>query len=431
MNGRPSPVRQARGQDMSVAKTGLNQTSIQDSNRELLLNLLRSEGECARITLAKLSGLKQATVTNIINDFIRWGIVKEVGFLTGEKGRRSIGISLNKEEYGVIGIRITRKNYSLGLFNIAGEEIFSRVSEDYTGVSAGDVFAHLLKSVDQCICDAGDRKILAIGVAIPGPYNRVTRRIELMTGASGWNQVPIEQELKNRYHLPIYLEQNANAAAVAQYWYNRDKLDNDLLVYIAAGQGIGAGIISNGELVRGSIGTAGEIGHTSIDMAGPKCICGNRGCLENYCSSIAFTKLVNERIRKQRFSADNAGDPSEGHEEITFQKAAELVRNGDEDAVDVYMKCCDRLAVGVVNIINSFNPKYLMLGDEMSHVAPELMLQRVKQQVKERTIPAICDSTNISLSVVEHDSMVNGAAIVAITDIFRHPADFFKDSTTP
>ena len=113
MNGRPSPVRQARGQDMSVAKTGMNQTSIQDSNRELLLNLLRSEGECARITLAKLSGLKQATVTNIINDFIRWGIVKEVGFLTGEKGRRSIGISLNKEEYGVIGIRITRKNYSL------------------------------------------------------------------------------------------------------------------------------------------------------------------------------------------------------------------------------------------------------------------------------------------------------------------------------
>ena len=106
---------------MSVARTGMNQTNIQDLNRELLLNFLRSEGECARITLAKLSGLKQATVTNIINDFIRWGIVKEVGFLTGEKGRRSIGISLNKEEYGVIGIRITRKNYSFGLFNIAGE----------------------------------------------------------------------------------------------------------------------------------------------------------------------------------------------------------------------------------------------------------------------------------------------------------------------
>ncbi|MGI6057290.1 MAG: ROK family protein [Bilifractor sp.] len=410
---------------MSVARTGMNQTSIQDLNRELLLNLLRSEGECARITLAKLSGLKQATVTNIINDFIRWGIVKEVGFLTGEKGRRSIGISLNKEEYGVIGIRITRRNYSLGLFNIAGEEIFSRISEDDTGISAKEVFAHLLDSVDQCIRDAGKRKILAIGVAIPGPYNRTARRIELMTGASGWNEVPIEQELKNRYHLPIYIEQNANAAAVAQYWYNRDKLDNDLLVYIAVGQGIGAGIISDGELVRGSIGTAGEIGHTSIDMAGPRCICGNRGCLENYCSSIAFTKFLNERIRRRSSSKGQLTGSTEEDRDLTFREAAELVRKGDEDAVAVYLECCDRLAVGVVNIMNSFNPKYLMLGDEMSHVAPELMLQRVKQRVRERTIPAIFQSTNISLSVVEHDSMVNGAAIVAITDIFRHPADFF------
>lgn len=412
---------------MSVARTGMNQTSIQDLNRELLLNFLRSEGECARITLAKLSGLKQATVTNIINDFIRWGIVKEVGFLTGEKGRRSIGISLNKEEYGVIGIRITRKNYSFGLFNIAGEEIFSRISEDFTGVSAKEVFAHLLKSVDQCIDDAGGRRILAIGVAIPGPYNRVTRRIELMTGASGWNEVPIEQELKNRYHIPIYIEQNANAAAVAQYWYNRDKLDNDLLVYVAAGQGIGAGIISDGELVRGSIGTAGEIGHTSIDMNGPRCICGNRGCLENYCSSIAFTKFVNERIRRRNTSEDSSSGSPEGDRTLTFPEAAKLVREGDEDAVAVYLACCDRLSVGVVNIINSFNPKYIMLGDEMSHVAPDLMLQRVRQRVRERTIPAIFESTNISLSVVEHDSMVNGAAIVAITDIFRHPADFFSD----
>ena len=413
---------------MSVARTGMNQTNIQDLNRELLLNFLRSEGECARITLAKLSGLKQATVTNIINDFIRWGIVKEVGFLTGEKGRRSIGISLNKEEYGVIGIRITRKNYSFGLFNIAGEEIFSRISEDFTGVSAKEVFSHLLKSVDQCIGEAEGRKILAIGVAIPGPYNRVTRRIELMTGASGWNEVPIEQELKNRYHIPIYIEQNANAAAVAQYWYNRDKLDNDLLVYVAAGQGIGAGIISDGELVSGSIGTAGEIGHTSIDMNGPKCICGNRGCLENYCSSIAFTRFLNERRRRRNSSGDSSSGSPETDRALTFREAAELVREGDADAVAVYLECCDRLAVGVVNIINSFNPKYLMLGDEMSHVAPDLMLQRVRQRVRERTIPAIFESTNISLSVVEHDSMVNGAAIVAITDIFRHPADFFSDT---
>ena len=95
---------------MNRSIRGFNQENIQDMNRTLLLNLLRKEGICARAHLANLSQLKQATVTNIVSDFIDWGLVKEVGFLVGNKGRRSIGISINNDDFGVLAIRLARKN---------------------------------------------------------------------------------------------------------------------------------------------------------------------------------------------------------------------------------------------------------------------------------------------------------------------------------
>ena len=105
---------------MNRSIRGFNQENIQDMNRTLLLNLLRKEGICARAHLANLSQLKQATVTNIVSDFIDWGLVKEVGFLVGNKGRRSIGISINNDDFGVLAIRLARKNYTVGIFNLSG-----------------------------------------------------------------------------------------------------------------------------------------------------------------------------------------------------------------------------------------------------------------------------------------------------------------------
>ena len=108
---------------MKQATRGYNQGNIQNMNRTLLLNLLRREKVCARTTLAEHSGLQQATVTHIVNDFINWNLVKEIGFLSGAKGRRSIAISLNTNDFAVAGIRIARRNFSVGLFTLQGEAL--------------------------------------------------------------------------------------------------------------------------------------------------------------------------------------------------------------------------------------------------------------------------------------------------------------------
>ena len=106
-----------------VQNRGINQDVTQEMNRSLLLKNLRREGMCSRAYLASLTGLKQATVTNIMKDFLNWGIVTEVGFLNGSKGRRSIGVSINPDRYRVIGVRLARKHYSVGLFDLTGTQI--------------------------------------------------------------------------------------------------------------------------------------------------------------------------------------------------------------------------------------------------------------------------------------------------------------------
>ncbi len=392
---------------------GINQERIQKMNRTLILHLLRKEGVCARAHLAKLSSLKQATVTNIINDFLEWGLVKEVGFIAGDKGRRSIGISINNDDHGILGIRLARKNYIMGIFDLSGNLIESRADKIDAHIPPRKIFDTMLKEARELVGQAGKRKIIAIGVAIPGPYNIKRGRIELMTGFPGWGDIAIQEELEHKFQVPVFVEHDANAGALAQYWHNVENIGNspgEIVVYIAAGQGIGAGIICDGELLKGSMGIAGEIGHTSIHFKGPKCSCGNYGCLENYCSSIAFTKEINRILG--------------GDHEYTFTEAVSMVQAGNPIVKEIFLTSCDSLAVGVVNMINSFDPSVIIIGDEMSHVLPEEMLQRIKDEVRRKVLPEIYENLKITMSGIK-DSMLHGAAIAAIMDAFDCPDSYF------
>lgn len=397
---------------MERINRGLNQESIQEINRSLIINLLRKEGICARTHLSKLSNLKQATVTNIINDFIEWNLVKEVGFLPGSKGRRSIGISINNDEFRVLAVRIARKNYSVSIFDLSGNSCCSIKKDLIPGQKPEDVLEHILKDAEYLINDTKNQKILAIGIALPGPYSTKHERITLMTEATGWNKISIKECVYDRLKIPVFIEQDANAGALAQYWYNEENYINNSLVYIAVGQGVGAGIIINGQVLRGNIGIAGEIGHTTIDYNGEPCECGNVGCLEKYCSSIALTKRINLRLNPEQ--------------PYTFSEVCKLIKEGNAIAVEEFELCCNALAMGIVNVVNNFNPSIIVIGDEMAHILPEKMLSLVKALIKNRVLPEVFNNMKITMSLIKNDSMLHGAATVAINDIFQNTNQYLS-----
>ena len=390
---------------------GFNQSDIIDNNRTVLLRLLCRAGVCPRVELARQTGLKQSTITNITAEFIRWGLVRETGFLTGSKGRRSIGISLNNDDFGILSIRLARTHFVLSIFNLSAIQHSTRQYDIPDNQNADETFSQLCSAAEEMIHENAPRRILACGIAVPGPYSSINNRIALMTGTTGWSNIPLSGRLRERLNIPVFVEQDANCGALAQYWLNPEFYSSQVLIYIAVGQGVGAGILDSGTLVRGRLGMAGEIGHTSICYDGPQCACGNRGCLENYCSSTSFTKAVNEALRPAA--------------PLSFRDCAALLKSGNQTVMDLFLTLCDRLSVGIVNLINSFNPDVIILGDEMTHVMPDLMVEQIRKCVKDRCIPELFENTIIEKSLVAKDSFAHGAALKAIEDIFDHPSDYF------
>lgn len=389
---------------------GINQEKIQGMNRTLILSLLRKEGLCSRVHLANLTGLKQATVTNIMKDFIEWGLVKEVGFLNGSKGRRSIGIALNTDRYRVIGVRLARNYYSVSLFDLTGDEKMTVRMDTHIKDKPESILKSMIKTIESIIKKKEHEQVLSIGVALPGPFIKNKNRIGLITGVENWKNILIEKELVDYFKLPVFLEHDANAGAYAHLWHLEEYYTNETFIYIAAGQGIGAGIVINGEIYKGAIGTAGEIGHMTINYEGPKCACGNTGCLEQYSSSIVFTHKVNEKLKSET--------------PLSFSEVVKMVHEGNEIGINEYRLACKYLGIGIINVINSFNPDILIIGDEMVKVDRELMYKTINETVKAGLIPEVWEALTIRLSDFEKDSILHGAGIIAINEVFLNPPKF-------
>jgi len=387
-----------------MTQKGANQGTIQEMNRSLILNVLKKQGICSRAKIAELTGLQGATITYIVNDLINLGYIIETGLIAGIKKRRSIGISLNNSIFRVIGIRLARKYFSVGVFNLSGqlqnsEKVFIK------DLSPNQVINQITTCVKQQMKNR-KHKFLAVGVGIPGPFISKNHHIALMTGFPGWENINITSVLETAFKIPVFIEHDAKAAALAQSWFADDAEFSDILVYVAAGAGVGAGIVSGQELFKGSLGTAGEIGHMSVCYDGLPCECGNSGCLEKYSSSAAFTESLGQNI--------------------DFSTACSLVKQGNPTAVNEYKKACTMLGIGIVNVINVFNPAIIVIGDEMAHVDEEIMLNCVKKEVDSRIIHEINEHLKIKISSIEKGSALVGAGVLAVNEVLKTPSEFSK-----
>ncbi|MEN6637352.1 MAG: ROK family protein [Clostridiaceae bacterium] len=395
---------------MLKTNRGLNQESIQSSNRALLLELIRKARVCSRAYLSKQSKLQQTTVTYIINDFIKLNLVKETGLLIGNKGRRSIGIEIERNTYGVLGIRIARTGYSVGIFNLAGECVRKEEFHHKADDEASTIITNILDKAAEMQHSEKKRKILAVGVAVPGPFNMKSERIVLMTEVTGWNTLHLREAFEQELGLPVYFQHDACAGVWAQLWHNKKIGHENILAYISVGEGVGSGILINGATLENGYSFTGEIGHMSIDFNGVPCECGNKGCLEKYTSAIALTKTINHA-----FGTTDA-----------FSVIAQKIKDGNESYVSHYLTCCDYLGIGLVNVINCFNPDAIVIGDEVAKIQPDLLLRRVQEKIHERSMPEIYQNVQIMVNDQDLNAELYGAAIVAVREIYKNTEIYFS-----
>ena len=347
------------------------QSSISENNRSRILQYLYHNGICSRAQIAKAVGLTPAAITKITAKLLAQNIIEETGDMEGDKNRRSIGLNLNCGKYHVIGLKFARSLVQIGLFDLKCNRISLTDLPTVSEENINETVKQIHNTIRHLI--AKDEKIVAVGMAVPGPYLIEEGHTALVSSMQGWRKVNFIKEFSEAFDVPVFVEQDARAGALAQFLFNPE-LSEGSLAYYLLGEGIGLGIIDNGTIYYGAHGTATEIGHISVDVNGKPCDCGNYGCLERYCSANA----IHEMLNKQPYIVP-------GCETMTHAQAcaALFAKNaaGDEATAELTSEIARYIGYGAVNIINAFNPTHIVLGDIVSQ-AGQPLLDEVKQVVR-------------------------------------------------
>lgn len=393
----------------------INQSFQKETNLSVLLRALRRDKACTRVKLAEMTGLAQASITKIITQLMEWGAVCEQESVGTGVGRKAVRLHLNTENYRVAAVRINRRYMIAAIYDMDGR-LYDMVRCDISADEGANASIERLIEKVSLLLSRSDAPVMSIGVAVPGPFNYNSGRITLMSGFPGWNEIDIRAALENAFHLPTFVDQDANCGALAEMWYSDGNPESDML-FITADRGIGAGLILNSSIYRGHDGFAGEIGHASINFFGPRCECGNRGCLELYGSTVALENTYRQDVFDPMNPASIASD-------ITAKGILELVRAGDPVACRAYSKTVSYLCFGVVGTINALNPDTVVFADKIVN-GGDLFLQVADNTFKQYLMPEIYNALRVKICTLDGDPMLLGASVLAFEHMLQTPSAYF------
>ena len=338
-----------------------DQESLRQINLSAVLTHLRQNAPISRAALAEMTGLNRATITRLVRELIEHGFVRETGFQSMSAGRPSILLQLNPEAGCIIGAEIEVKFGSVILTDLAAHVIWREEVDFGDHDEPETVLNSIAQLVRKAFSKAEEKKrhILGLGISLPGLVD-VSSGVLLFAPNMRWSEVPVKEWLEKEFDIPIYVDNKANMAALAESYFGSAR-DSEYVLYINITAGVGSGIVLNQRIMAGVSGLAGEVGHMTINPDGPKCNCGSYGCWETYVSALAVFRRVRECIL-QGEESQLSEVVRDGFERITIPLMVEAARNGDRVALESLEKTGYYLGVGLANLINTFNPQKVVLG---------------------------------------------------------------------
>lgn len=406
---------------MRIVESG-NMDRNKHLNRSLVLNTIHKYGPISKADISQKLNLTFATIGNITSELIKTEAIRTSGFGESNGGRKPALYEINWENFYVIAVDIGVTKITAAIVNLKGE-IYSRYDVGMSSIKDSlTLIERVYKTVDELLAgkDITDSKIFGIGVSAPGPIDGDEGKILSPPNLQDTSDVNIEQLLEERYHLTTILEKDANAAALAEQWFGSIHMKENIL-YILADQGIGGGIIIGTRIYRGFKNGAGEIGHVSIDVDGPRCNCGNFGCLEAMASGIAVIKRVQEEIRRGVLSTLADLYLQEDHS-LTLDEIIKHARQGDRLANTVLDEAGRYLGIGVANAINFFAPSKVIFGGQMIDLNPEVV-RTAEKIAKSRSFSSFAKKITFTKSSFGYQSTLVGAASIIQQKLFDAPEE--------
>lgn len=395
------------------AKAGKQE--LRRRNTLLLLSLIQSEGPSSQAELARRSALSPATVSGILQPLIESRILVEEGKSTAGLGRRASILAFNPRANLTAGVCIDLEEVEVALVDLSGR-VLDQTSTGYPRYTEPNEVVTLAA---QCLATLEARNsltrdsIAGVGVAMPGLINSSTGLVQVASNL-GWMNVQLRDLFEQRFGLSVRVEHLGRAKARAEAIWGKGKNHRNF-VCLEIGSGIGAGVVVHGRLLRGAGGIGGEVGHMPVDASGPVCACGFKGCWEVFCSGPAIRKSLARRLAEGTNSADlnSTGTNSIGtNSSGTLSPMATLADlelayvQGDADAIAVVEEWASYFVRGLVGVIWSFDPEFILLTGPVVHQCPSLveaakrLISGLKGNARSFNIPLILESHPAGTGVV-------------------------------
>jgi predicted NBD/HSP70 family sugar kinase len=361
------------------------------ANRQRVVEVLQEEGALSQAELARASGLSPATISSIVRE------LESERRLERESSRRGAPLRLVPLPGFVLGFDYGHRHLRVAVADRTGEilaETTRRLPRDHeakAGVSAG------VELAKQLLADAGGglADVVACGMGLPAPVLAETQLVGSSSILPGWVGVHANEQLAQALGHPVSVDNDANLGALAEMTWGAGRGARDL-VYLKLATGIGAGIVVDGSLVRGAAGTAGEIGHTTMDEHGEVCRCGNRGCLETVASADTVLRLL---------------APQHGSD-LTLHDAIDAALAGDAGCRRVIGDAGRHIGVALANLVNLLSPELIVVGGELAG-AGDILLDPIREAVDRYAIETAARATRLVPAALGERAEVLGAVALA------------------
>lgn len=385
---------------------------VKQPNKDVVLDIIRRSPEgISRAEIAEALAVSRATVSGIVDRLIASGIVLERGAGISRGGRRPIVLKINPEAGHVLGIDLGATHLLVVVSDLSGRVIAE--SEKHLDIGEGPEVC--FEQIEEVVAGLLEQRALkweqiwAVGMGVPGPVITAHGMVSFPPIMPGWDRFPIRQRLEALWHKPAFVDNDADLGALGEGTFGAGRGESNL-AYIKIGTGIGCGILLDGKIYHGVLGTAGEIGHVTISPDGPPCKCGNYGCLE----AMAGGRAIAQRAQL----AVAAGQPTmlthRNHERpLTDQDVVQAARAGDPLSQQLLSDAGRLIGTALASLINLLNPGLIIIGGRMA-TAEDLLLGPIREAVQQRSLRASFQAARIVPAALGRRTIALGAAALAI-----------------
>lgn len=391
-------------------------------NSYLLLNLINKYGAISRTHLFELTGLRAATITDIIKELLDKEIIKEEGVANCGRGRNQKLLKIYDDYLCALGISIEVDEITFLVSTFNGK-ILKKVIKSITScIQVDQIISLILEVSESLIKEYSHKRILGVGLGDPGVLD-VKRELSLFSSQfKGWGNIPFKSLLETSLKLPVLLENNDRLKALGEMKYGLAKnVDNFICLQLGGGSGIGLSIVADGNLLRGFNAVSGEIGHIHVNDNNNVCVCGNFGCLETIASLAA--------IKSQIKSALNQGVSSiirdfiDDIDNISFESIKKAVSLNDKLCINIIENAGNHIGMALSYAINILNPEMVIFESKMSELG-DVLLNPIKSAVYKNSLNLVISNLVFVISDLKELSAPLGAITMIFDEFLRE--EYFR-----